>query len=120
MTWGVLTLPQVYVTGVLVALLVVRSLLQRRIAPTIIDDFVELVAFALGLVGVRVMIREAVRDGQHADVGFALMAASVMLAFVSLRGIWRVLFKKAESIGTTVVPKKDGVDDAAHVDLETK
>jgi hypothetical protein len=66
----------------------------RRWREPSIDDFVELVAYAAGLLGTGSIVQEAISQGrEHVEIGLAEMIGAVLLAYVSARGAWRIYVK---------------------------
>jgi hypothetical protein len=92
----VLSLPQAWITFLISVALLARSAIQRRVSPQLIDDFVELVAYAGALWGVRLLYMEAIKPGLDVQLSLPLMAVTAILAYVASRGVWRILSKSEE------------------------
>lgn len=107
MTWRVIFLPQIWTTLAIIAALVARGVAQRRLSSAIIDDFVELVAYAAALWGVQLLLADVVKDGQDVQKALPLAAVTAILAYVAGRGIWRILIRK-EGGDTQAKPVEHG------------
>ena len=103
MTWSDLGLPQCWIVGVIIASLVIKSYKQKWRAPSM-DDFVELIAYFAGLFGTKTVVVEAIKQRDHLEIGLPLMASGALLAYVSIRGIWRTLTKPPEVVKPTNAP----------------
>jgi hypothetical protein len=100
-----LSLPQIWIPLVLALVVVIKSFVHRQKgtylphqwrAPSI-DDVVELAAYFAGLYGVKRVLSAAYHE-KEADLAVAMMLGGLLLAFVSIRGVWRTFTKPPETV----------------------